>query len=130
MMRSYSMPAARHLRSVAHNTAHHAASGVSFLHPHAFRAARDAGLVPLAFDLLQGTPVALEPIEPGLRMASEGLGRKFIDILHSAGFQREALASAHLYLLFPTSDENYCVATCRLTTAQGKEFEASSSSLG
>jgi hypothetical protein len=123
------MPTARHLRSVAHNIAHHAASGMSFLHPHACRAARAAGLAPLVFDLLKGVPIALDPVEPPLRAASEGLGRKFTEILHSAGFQREALASARLYLLFPT-DEYYCLATCRLTTAQGKELEGSSSSGG
>jgi hypothetical protein len=124
------MPTVRALSSVAHNTAHHAASSMSWLHPHSCQAARDAGLGELRFNLLAPSPLSLASISEPLRMASEGFQKKFIEMLEEHGFTASQLAEAVLLMSFPTSDKNYCVTTCRLETIDGKVFEKSSSSLG
>ena len=118
------------LASVAHNIAHHAASGLSWLHPHAQRAATAAGLAELRFDLLTLQPVQLpDPPDP-LRLASEALRKKSLEILEQHGFSVSALASAILVMQFPTSDEYYCVTAARIETQDGKVFEMSTSSTG
>jgi hypothetical protein len=122
--------AVRVLGSVAHNVAHHAASSMSWLHPHAHRAAQAAGGGELDFDLLAPFPLTLPSVDPPLRSACEGLRAKFVDILTKDGFAVAHLRSARLAMRFPTSDEYYCVTTCRLETPDGKAFEKSSASAG
>jgi hypothetical protein len=123
------MATTRALSSVAHNTAHHAASSLSFLHPHACRAAREAGLGELQFDLLNPQLLALSSIAEPLRLASEALRATFIRILEQEGFEPTALRKAVLVMWFP-SDEYHCAATCLLETTTGKRFEKSSTSTG
>jgi hypothetical protein len=118
------------LSSVAHNVAHHAASGLSWLHPHASRAARTAGQGELRFDLLASPPIALPALAPAFLLASEALREKSLAILEQHGFSAGALKSATLVMQFPTSDEYYCVTAVRIETLDGKLFEKSSSSLG
>jgi hypothetical protein len=118
------------LASVAHNVAHHAASGLSWLHPHACQSARALGLAELRFDLLASQPLS-QPNQPEpLRLASEALSKKSLEILEQHGFSAGALASAFLVMQFPTSDEHYCLTAVRLETQDGQVFEKSSSSLG
>ncbi len=124
------MATVRVLSSVAHNVAHHAASSLSWLHPHAYRAAQTAGVGELAFDLLAPFPLALASVDPPLRLACEGLRAKFVEILENEGFAVAGLRFARLSMRFPTSDGYYCVTTCRLETPDGKAFEKSSTSAG
>lgn len=124
------MAAVRVLNSVAHNVAHHAASSMSWLHPHAYRAAQAATVGQIHFDLLAPFPLTLPSVDPPLRLACEGLRAKFVDILTKDGFEVADLRSAWLTMRFPTSDEYYCVTTCRLETPDGKAFEKSSTSAG
>ena len=123
------MPTARVLQSVAHNIAHHAASGLSFLHPHAYRGLHALGLNQLTFDLLQSSPLSLEQIETPLSLSANALQKKFRDILNSAGFQADDLIGAILEMRFPSGDEYICDTACSLTTKDGKSFNANSSSL-
>jgi len=118
------------LASVAHNIAHHAASSVSWLHPHACQAARAAGLGELRFDLLAAPPLSLPNVAEPLRLASEALREKSREILEQHGFSVSTLSSALLVMQFPTSDEHYCVTGVRLETQDAKVFEKSSTSLG
>lgn len=118
------------LASAAHNVAHHAASSLSWLHPHASRAARAAGLAELRFDLLVSPPVSLPEAGEPFRLASESLREKSLAILEQHGFSADFLKSATLVMQFPSSDEYYCVTGVRLETRDGKVFEKSSSSLG
>jgi hypothetical protein len=122
--------AVRVLSSVAHNFAHHAASSMSWLHPHAYRAAQAASVGELDFDLMAPFPLPLPSVEPPLRLACEGLRSKFVEILEKDGFALSQLRSARLTMRFSTSDEYYCVTTCRLETLDGKAFEKSSTSAG
>jgi len=124
------MARASKLASVAHNVAHHAASSVSWLHPHACQAARAAGLAELRFDLLAAQLLSLPNLSMPLRLASEALREKSREILAQHGFSIGALSSALLVMQFPTSDEHYCVTAVCLETQDCKVFEQSSSSLG
>jgi hypothetical protein len=123
------MPSARELKSVAHNTAHHAASSLSWMHPHACRAARAAGIGKLQFDLLNSAPLAIDALTDPLQLATRALKARFVQILCQQGFQPDTLREASLVMRFPR-DEHYCVATCRLETVSGKVFEKTSTSLG
>jgi hypothetical protein len=118
------------LASVAHNVAHHAASGLSWLLPHACRAARAAGLHELRFDLLSSPPLSLPEITEPLQLASEALREKSLEILEQHGFSISTLKSMSLVMQFPGSDEFYCVTCVRIESLNGKVFEKSSSSLG
>ncbi len=122
------MPRVRLLASVAHNTEHHAASGLSWLHPHSRRAARDAGLGELTFNLLSTKPLSISPIPEPLRLASESFQKKFVEMLEGHGFTLDALADAVMVMMFPTSDDYYCVTACRLETTEGNVFEKSCTS--
>ena len=75
------MPTMRVLSSVAHDIAHHAASGMSWLHPHACQAVRAEGIGELYFNLLSPSPLGLASISKPLRASSEALQRRFIEIL-------------------------------------------------
>lgn len=103
---------------------------MSWLHPHAYRAAQAAAFGQLDFDLIALFPLTLPSVDPPLRLACEGLRVKFVEILTKDGFEGADLRSAWLTMRFPTSDEYYCVTTCRLETPDGKAFEKSSTSAG
>jgi hypothetical protein len=118
------------LASVAYNIAHHAASGLSWLHPHACQSARALGLAELRFDLLASQPLSLPSVAEPLRLASEALRKKSLEILEQHGFSVNALASAILVMQFPSSDEYYCVTAVRIETQDGKVFEKSTTSTG
>jgi hypothetical protein len=124
------MPTVRALGSVAHDIAHHAASSVSWLHPHAGKAARAAGMGELRFDLLAVSPLDLPSLEGPLRAATDGLQRKLVEMLEKHGFAKSILQSAVLVMQFPTSSDDYCVTISRLETTARKIFEKTSSSLG
>ena len=124
------MPTARVLQSVAHNVAHHAASGLSFLHPHAFHGIQTLGLSQLTFDLLKPSPLSIEQIDQPLLLSSGALHNKFKEILGSAGFQVEDLTDALLEMCFPSGHAYICETACCLTVKDGKSFTAKSSSLG
>jgi hypothetical protein len=44
------------LRGVAHDIAHHAQDGLSWVHPHLFLACHDAGVTSAEFELLEKSP--------------------------------------------------------------------------
>ena len=124
------MPTLRMLKSVAHDIAHHAASGMSWLHPHACQAARAEGIGELHFDLLSTSPLGLASIRQPLHGAAEALHLNVVEMLGRHGFGTSVLRRADLAMSFPISDEHYCLTTCRLETVSGKVFQKTSSSLG
>jgi hypothetical protein len=118
------VPTTRALAGVAHDIAHYANSGVSYLLPHAFHAAHAAGRYELTWNLL-ADPLLDLPVDPPLTKASDALRKRFVEILASNGFEPSVLASAILLMQFPTSEPYYCVAHARLETRDGKVFEKS-----
>ena len=79
-------------KSVAHNIADHAVSGLSFLHPHAAQVSRRSGVSPLILDLKSENPLpeGIEPYEP-LELSSRALQKKFVGILEKEGLMLELL---------------------------------------
>jgi hypothetical protein len=95
------MPSQKVLQSVAHNLAEHAVSGLSYLVPHLFRAAKSSEQLTVSLDLLADPilPRSLDADEP-LRLSAGALRRRFEEILTAEGFTPESLRSANLVFRF------------------------------
>jgi len=95
------MPSLRVLQSVAHNLGHHAVSGLCYMVPHLFRAAKSSGQLTVSIDLLGEHP--LPPtlsIDDPLRLSVGALRERFGEILASEGFAPDALCAATLVFRF------------------------------
>jgi hypothetical protein len=126
------MPSIKRLRSVCHSIAHHAASGLSYVHPHLARACNNAGLESIAIDLKQEEPCpdAFAEIKP-LRLALQALRKKFEEILASEGFALTDLRAGILCFEFPSKTDNYssnCYAC--ITTNSGRVVRCSVNGVG
>jgi len=87
------MPSEKRLISVCHNIAHQAASGLSFVHPHALAACLKSGAESITADLLASEPCpeCFRGIDP-LRLSLKALRAKFESILSTEGFSSTDLA--------------------------------------
>ena len=120
------MPSAKHLSSVCHSIAHHAVSGLSFVHPHVLAACRGAGLDEMSVDLLDMDPCPerFRGIKP-LRLSLQALRSKLEGILVAEGFSLADLSCARLTFSPASKDsDDYC-SVCRstLTTTTGRTYE-------
>jgi hypothetical protein len=127
------MPSQKLLSSVAHNIAHHAVSGLSYVHPHLKPALVEAGLSSISIDLLNPdfTPPQLKPNTP-LAQALGGLKAKFVEILNAEGLALSDIQSAVLVFDFPSNyTDNYC-SDCHvhLISATGKPYSQAVNYLG
>lgn len=108
------------LNSIAHNIAHHAASGLSYIQPYAGQASRSKKLSPLTLDLLADDPLnGLVAAEDPLGLSSRSIQKKFLGIVSKEGIKSEWIKSAIWEFLFPTEDNYYTVCTCRLIDSDG-----------
>lgn len=119
------MPSEKRLNSVCHNIAHHAVSGLSYIHPHLRRACKAVGLEAIVIDL--GTqspcPAQFQSIEP-LRLSLASLRNKFIEILRAEGFSETGVAEVKLLFEFTQEfPDDYC-SNChaRIVLRSGKVF--------
>jgi hypothetical protein len=120
------MPSEKRLNSVCHSIAHHAVSGLSWIHPHLGRACRQAGLSGVSIDLLADNPCPKDlrcrrksPLRVGLGSVQE----KFAGILQSEGFSVDDLTSAVLEFEFPPDKDDYwSLCTSTTVTASGRQF--------
>ena len=95
------MPSQRVLQSVAHNLGHHAVSGLSFLVPHVFRAARHSGQLTVSIDLLADEPLPRTfSIDEPLRLSVGALRERFNEILSFEGFTRDAIRAVTVAFRF------------------------------
>jgi hypothetical protein len=121
------MPKQRALTGVAHNIAHHAQSGLSWLHPHLFNACRNAGLQHVRIDLLQSDPypTGLPAVEP-LRLALVSLQLKFWEILARERFARATVESVSLDVQFPAAggDGYSCAVHATVTATDGQTYQS------
>ena len=120
------MPSVKHLNSVCHSIAHHAVSGLSFVHPHVLAACRGAGLDQMSVDLLdpEPCPERFRGTEP-LRLSLRALRGKLDEILVAEGFSLGDLSSAQLTFA-PASQgcDDYCsICHAVLTSATGHTYE-------
>jgi len=126
------MPSKKRLRSACQSTAHHAASGLSFVHPHVVRACRAAQIDHLEVGLLDREPCPPQfcGIEP-LRRALEALKEKFEGILSSEGWSPADLVAARLWFSPVPGKDDYCTSVrLVLTPAAGEEIECAVDHLG
>ena len=109
------MPRRKRLRSVCHSIAHHAVSGLSYVHPHVLRACRGASIGNMQINLLVADPCPPQfaEIEP-LRSSLIGLREKFESILAAEGFSVSDLSLATLCFTSDPGKDDYC-SICHAT---------------
>ena len=120
------MATQKRLSSVCHSTAHHAVSGLSYLHPHLRQACRLANLSNVTVELLAENPYPhnLVHLQP-LFLALAALKVKFTEILNSEGFAVEDLQSATLRFEFEPKFTDDFSSNCfaQLVSMNGKAYE-------
>ena len=126
------MSSTKRLSSVCHNIAHHAASGLSFIHPHLRRACRAIGIERIVIDLTRDDPYPdqLQPNDP-LQRALISLRKKSQAILSAQGFTLEEIDHLDLHVSFSSKPGDYC-SNCdvTLTHKNGKVFGDGANELG
>ena len=119
------MPSDKLLKGAAFDILHHAASGLSFLHPHLARTCRAAGLSSITLDLLSESPLpaGIEADEPS-RLSTAALHRRFVEIIGKRGFTVDDIASAEatFHLPCPGSDDYSLPGESKLVTANGRVY--------
>lgn len=89
----------RALAGVAHDVAHHACSGVSWLSPHLAQALRAAGSDSADVELLDSDPYPRNAVDlQPLRSALSALSEKALAILSANGFSRDDVRSIRLFV--------------------------------
>ena len=108
------MPSSKLLNGVAHDIAHHALSGLSYLHPHLTQVCKRARCATVTLDLLRESPLPADfPDYEPLRLASQALHRTFIGILESVGFTVADITTARLtFHVPPEAPDDYSYISC------------------
>jgi len=121
------MPTRHALTGVAHDIAHHSASGMSYLSPHLAQALREAGFNTTQIELLDTSPYppGAQELEP-LRLALRTLHSTVASILRKYGFDPADVTSVQLLVTPAASDPlGYLLETRVLITADnGKVFDS------
>lgn len=119
------MPSLKLLNGVAHDIAHHAVSGLSYIHPYLGELCRSMGKLTIALNVLSDSPLPenIIPVEP-LALSSRALHQKFLEILERNGFSLKDVQSAVLTFSFSPSRTDDYIATCKasLVASNGKIF--------
>jgi hypothetical protein len=115
------------LQSVAHDIAHHAQSGLSWLHPHIGQGCRTIGHLEIEVELTSTEvyPPALPPMEP-LRLALLGLRDRFWKIVVAHKLEKSSVKEASLLFHFSEGrrDDYSSEVTGRVTGSNGRTYEA------
>lgn len=119
------MASSKRLSSVSHSIAHHAVSGLSYVHPHLRQASRSLAETTIFIDLLAQEPCPERYLQiTPLRLSLNSLKKRFVEILVSEGLSVSELSTAVLLFEF-TSDtlDDYC-SNCHslLVSTAGKEY--------
>ena len=121
------MSSQRALAGVTHDIAHHAGSGLSYVHPHLYQACKSAGVREATVDLFENAPYppGVPQIEP-LRLSLAALRDKFFAILSANGFTATDVAAITLRFQFPLlgADGYTCQVAARLQSSRGHLFTA------
>lgn len=109
----------KRLRSVLHSTAHHAVSGLCYVHPHLGEHCKVLGLKEISVSLL--TPEFDPPIEKlskEIVYSTDALREKFREITQSEGMTEESFSSASARFSF---SEGSWPSSCQVSvvTAEG-----------
>jgi hypothetical protein len=91
------------LNGVAHDIAHHAQSGLSWLYPHLGNACRQAGVLTASVELMEQEPYPPSlPMSEPLALALSALRQTLVTMLKKHGFELGDLTSARLEFTFPS----------------------------
>src|SRR6266516_1415231 len=95
------MASLKPLNGVAHDIAHHAQSGLSWLHPHIGEMCRKAGVNKAVVEITESQPYppGLERYKP-LELALESLHKKLLEILQKQSLSLADVASLQLEFTF------------------------------
>jgi len=102
------MPSLKRLSSVTHSLAHHAASSLSYVHPHLGEATEKAKMTSIEVDLLAigAVPHGLVATEP-LKLSLSALKEKFMAILASEHFSLSDISEARVFFEFRDNFSDY-----------------------
>ncbi len=114
-----------HMKAVAHDIAHHAASSFSPLTGTLYRVCREVGMVSVTLDLRSSATYPSElPANPELERDLGSLRETFHRILTDRGFESGILTMAQLRVDFPPMETDVClVGTHATIEAAGRRFE-------
>lgn len=88
------MTSTKRLRSVIQSTAHHAMSGLCFIHDSLGTFCEARSLDKAVIDLISGTVVTTDSVPEPLRLSAKALHERFMQILHREGMHVSDLLSA------------------------------------
>ena len=118
------MASRKRLNGVSHSIAHHAVSGLSWLHPHLRESCRLIGVNSMVVNLLATEPCPDELLEfTPLRGGIHSVKDRFEEILHSEGLSISDLKQAYLrFELEPNQDDYCCNCYSEIVSATGKSY--------
>jgi hypothetical protein len=120
------MASNKRLNSVAQSIAHHAVSGLSYVHPHLGKMCDKSGISSVIIDILADDiyPVHFSENKP-LRLALNQLKITFIEILHSEGFSINDISEVTLRFKFDFLKwDHYCsICTTKIIALSGRVYE-------
>ena len=127
------MARVKRLRSVGHSIAHHATSGLSWVHPHVLHACAARDLRALEVNLLDDEPcprICLD-IEP-LKVSLRGLKAKLSEILATEGMTLGDLTQASLmFIRAPEARDDYStICRAQLTGHNGRTIDVAVDFMG
>lgn len=119
------MASLKPLKGAAYDIAHHAQSGLSYVHPYIGELCMEIGLNEATLSLLDSQPYPnnLRKIEP-LELACAALKQKFIELLEKMNLPIEEVHLINLRFLFePTRKDNYtCSVESTLIKVNGTKY--------
>jgi hypothetical protein len=119
------MASLKAIKGVAYDIAHHAQSGLSYVHPYIGELCAEIGINETSLSLLDSHPYPenLRRIEP-LELACTALKRKFIELLEKMDLPIAEVTSIDLRFIFgPTRADHYlCSVESILIRASGTKY--------
>ena len=114
------MASLKPLKGVAYDIAHHAQSGLSYLHPHMGEMCREVGVAEATIDLMakDSYPAELKEYKP-LKLAIGSLKEKFMSILSKREMSLDFIKELKLKFIFYTSDNSLCIVESTLVKTSG-----------
>ncbi|MCK5354688.1 MAG: hypothetical protein KAJ63_06185 [Methyloprofundus sp.] len=112
------------LKGVAYDIAHHAQSGLSWIHPHIGGACKETGITEATIHLLSENPYPENlPIKKPLELAISSLQKKYEEIMLKTGLPLSSVKSFDIIVIFNSADNYTCSVRSILKTESGKIYD-------
>ncbi len=107
---------------MAYDIAHHAQSGLSYLHPHMGEMCREAGVIEVVVDLMaeNSYPKNIREYKP-LKLAIGALKDKFLSILSKREMELDFINELKLKFVFYAPDNYQCKVESTLIKLDGTQ---------